>query len=577
MKNQVLSKFASTLVFVAGMGGMIASCGMQGGSGQAPEIGKSVALFDYFTYQGDDSFYKENPLQGENSFYTPILPGWYSDPSICTNGEGDYFLVTSTFTYFPGVPIFHSRDLVNWKQVGHVLSRPSQLVNMVGQHVSGGIFAPAISYNPHNKTYYMITTNVGAGNFYVKTQDPFGEWSDPIRVPEVGGIDPSIFFDEDGKAYVVNNDDAPDFKAEYDGHRTIRVQEFDWKNDKMVGPRKIIVNKGVHPEEKPIWIEGPHMYKINGKYYLMDAEGGTSVNHSEVIFRSDSPWGPFKAWERNPILTQRHLSPNRPNPITCAGHADLVQAAEGDWWAVFLACRPINNRFENLGRETFLLPVEWSEDGFPIITQGDEVVPMIQCRKGVKRGENVTFGNFSVSEEFGDSILDMQWMTLRGPATDLYSLTETPGYLTLKCGEKSSKERDVPALVCRRMQHHEFQTETRMYFNPESAEEKAGLLLFKDEFHQYFMAVSQSENGRQITLTQIGREDKVLATNPVPADATCFDLKVVSKGLTYDFLYSIDKGKEWKSLCDNVDAGYLSTAVAGGFTGTTIALYATKK
>ncbi len=577
MKNQVLSKFASTLVFVAGMGGMIASCGMQGGSGQAPEIGKSVALFDYFTYQGDDSFYKENPLQGENSFYTPILPGWYSDPSICTNGEGDYFLVTSTFTYFPGVPIFHSRDLVNWKQVGHVLSRPSQLVNMVGQHVSGGIFAPAISYNPHNKTYYMITTNVGVGNFYVKTQDPFGEWSDPIRVPEVGGIDPSIFFDEDGKAYVVNNDEAPDFKAEYDGHRTIRVQEFDWKNDKMVGPRKIIVNKGVHPEEKPIWIEGPHMYKINGKYYLMDAEGGTSVNHSEVIFRSDSPWGPFKAWERNPILTQRHLSPNRPNPITCAGHADLVQAAEGDWWAVFLACRPINNRFENLGRETFLLPVEWSEDGFPIITQGDEVVPMIQCRKGVKRGENVTFGNFSVSEEFGDSILDMQWMTLRGPATDLYSLTETPGYLTLKCGEKSSKERDVPAMVCRRMQHHEFQTETRMYFNPESAEEKAGLLLFKDEFHQYFMAVSQSENGRQITLTQIGREDKVLATNPVPADATCFDLKVVSKGLTYDFLYSIDKGKEWKSLCDNVDAGYLSTAVAGGFTGTTIALYATKK
>ena len=577
MKNQVLSKFASTLVFVAGMGGMIASCGMQGGSGQAPEIGKSVALFDYFTYQGDDSFYKENPLQGENSFYTPILPGWYSDPSICTNGEGDYFLVTSTFTYFPGVPIFHSRDLVNWKQVGHVLSRPSQLVNMVGQHVSGGIFAPAISYNPHNKTYYMITTNVGAGNFYVKTQDQIGKWSDPIRVPEVGGIDPSIFFDEDGKAYVVNNDEAPDFKAEYDGHRTIRVQEFDWKNDKMVGPRKIIVNKGVHPEEKPIWIEGPHMYKINGKYYLMDAEGGTSVNHSEVIFRSDSPWGPFKAWERNPILTQRHLSPNRPNPITCAGHADLVQAAEGDWWAVFLACRPINNRFENLGRETFLLPVEWSEDGFPIITQGDEVVPMIQCRKGVKRGENVTFGNFSVSEEFGDSILDMQWMTLRGPATDLYSLTETPGYLTLKCGEKSSKERDVPALVCRRMQHHEFQTETRMYFNPESAEEKAGLLLFKDEFHQYFMAVSQSENGRQITLTQIGREDKVLATNPVPADATCFDLKVVSKGLTYDFLYSIDKGKEWKSLCDNVDAGYLSTAVAGGFTGTTIALYATKK
>lgn len=121
------------------------------------------------------------------------MPGWYSDPSVCTNGEGDYFLVTSTFTYFPGVPIFHSKDLVNWKQIGHVLNRASQLVNMEGQKVSGGIFAPAISYNSYNKTYYMVTTNVGAGNFFVKTQDPFGEWSEPVMLPEVGGIDPSFF------------------------------------------------------------------------------------------------------------------------------------------------------------------------------------------------------------------------------------------------------------------------------------------------------------------------------------------------------------------------------------------------
>lgn len=545
---------------------------------KAPEIGKGVALFDNFTYEGNDRFYNENPLPDAQSFYTPILPGWYSDPSICTNGEGDYFLVTSTFTYFPGVPIFHSRDLVNWKQVGHVLSRPSQLVNMERQHVSGGIFAPAISYNPHNKTYYMITTNVGAGNFYVKTQDPFGEWSDPIRVPEVGGIDPSIFFDEDGKAYVVNNDDAPDFKAEYDGHRTIRVQEFDWKNDKMVGPRKIIVNKGVHPEEKPIWIEGPHMYKINGKYFLMDAEGGTSVNHSEVIFRSDSPWGPFKAWKENPILTQRHLDPARPNPITCAGHADILQTPEGDWWGVFLACRPIDNKFENLGRETFLMPVKWSEDGFPYFTQGDEVIPMIGRREGVTRGQDVTFGNFTVNEEFNDSVLGMQWMTLRGPATDLYSLTATPGYLTLQCADKSVKDRCVPAFVSRRMQHHEFNTTARMYFNPENANEKAGLLLFKDETHHLFMAVSQSPEGRTISLIKTdGREDKVIATNVLPKDAICFDLHVVSEGTSYEFAYSLDKGETWKVLATGIDANHLSTATAGGFTGSTIALYATCK
>ncbi len=569
--NKVLSK----ILLCAATGSMLAGCFS---GNDAPEITPGTALFDNFSYEGKDRFYEQNPLPDEQSFYTPILPGWYSDPSICTNGKGDYFLVTSTFTYFPGVPIFHSRDLVNWKQVGHVLSRPSQLVNMERQHVSGGIFAPAISYNSHNETYYMITTNVGAGNFYVKTKDPFGEWSDPIRVPEVGGIDPSFFFDEDGKAYVVNNDDAPDFKAEYDGHRTIRVQEFDWKNDKMVGPRKIIVNKGVHPEEKPIWIEGPHMYKINGKYYLMDAEGGTSVNHSEVIFRSDSPWGPFVPWKKNPILTQRHLDPTRPNPITCAGHADILQTPEGDWWGVFLACRPIDNKFENLGRETFLMPVKWSEDGFPYFMQGDEVIPMIQRREGVVRGEEVTFGNFNVNEEFADTVLGMQWMTLRGPATDLYSLTQTPGYLTLKCADKSAKERGVPALVCRRMQHHNFMTKTRMYFNPAKGNEKAGLMLFKDETHQLFMTVSQAEEGRIISLIKVGMpEDKVIATEKLPQDATCFDLGVLSEGTSYEFAYSLDKGETWKTLATGVDASYLSTATAGGFTGTTIALHATSK
>ena len=208
MNKQFSSAVLSALLVSAGVIGSMCACNPSAGTDDLPAVKDSTALFDDFVYQGDDDFYKENPLPDGASFYNPILPGWYSDPSICTNGEGDYFLVTSTFTYFPGVPIFHSRDLVNWKQVGNVLTRPSQLVNMKGQHVSGGIFAPAISYNPHNKTYYMVTTNVGAGNFFVKTQDPFGEWSDPIMLPEVGGIDPSFFFDEDGKAYIVNNDDA---------------------------------------------------------------------------------------------------------------------------------------------------------------------------------------------------------------------------------------------------------------------------------------------------------------------------------------------------------------------------------
>ena len=247
-----------------------------------PAVSPGVAVFESFRYEGRDAVYPAHPLSGKDVVYNPILPGWYSDPSICSNGEGDYFLVTSTFSYFPGVPLFHSRDLVNWKQVGHVLDRPSQLTGLGRQHTSGGIYAPDIKYNPKNRTYYMITTNVGTGNFLVKTQDPFGAWSDPILLPQVQGIDPSLFFDDDGKAYIVNNDEAPGGKPEYDGHRTIRIVEYDVENDCTIGERRIIVNKGVDPAAKPIWIEGPHLYKIDGKYFLMCAEGGTSDQHSEA-------------------------------------------------------------------------------------------------------------------------------------------------------------------------------------------------------------------------------------------------------------------------------------------------------
>ena len=540
----------------------------------SPQKEKGVAYFDYFTYIGEDDFYKEHPLTNKNQFYNPILPGWYSDPSICTNGE-DYFLVASTFTYFPGVPIFHSKDLVNWKQIGHVLDRPSQLINMEDHHASRGIFAPAISYNPHNQTYYMVTTNVnaGAGNFFVKTKDPFGSWSDPILLPEVGGIDPSFFFDEDGRAYIINND-GMDGKELYDGHRSIRIREFDVENDRTIGPWKMLVNGGVNLAEKPVWIEGPHIYKIKGNYYLMAAEGGTSINHREVIFRGDSPMGDFTPWDKNPILTQRDLPEDRPNPITCAGHADLVQTKEGDWWAVFLACRPIDNRFENLGRETFIMPVRWSEDGFPYITQGDEVVPMILEREGVERTKDITFGNFIWHDDFNKSVLEMEWLTLRAPATDLYSLTKEPGYMTLQCSPVNASEMKTPAFVGRRMQHHKFTCVTRLDFQPEENNQAAGLLLFKREEHHYFFALSKAENGNKICLIQVDKSgDKILAE--VPTRAKQLDMKVVSTGTHYEFYYAT-KENNWELLAKDIDASHLSTANAGGFTGTIIGMYAVK-
>jgi xylan 1,4-beta-xylosidase len=532
----------------------------------------SMAYFDDFCYRGMDDYYLDHPLEKEDQFYNPILPGWYSDPSICRNGE-DYFLVTSTFSYFPGVPIFHSRDLVNWIQIGHVLDRSSQLP-LDGQRISEGIFAPAISYNSRNGTYYMITTNIRRGNFYVTTKDPFGPWSDPVWLPGVGGIDPSFFFDDDGKAYIVNND-APDGAPLYEGHRAIRVQQFDVESGKVFGPRKMIVNGGVNIAEKPIWIEGPHIYKIDGAYYLMDAEGGTGPQHSEVIFRGDSPMGPYVPWDKNPILTQRHLDPERENPVTCTGHADLVQTPEGDWWAVFLACRPIENMFENLGRETFLMPVGWSGDGYPFMTRGEEEVPLILEKEGVVR-DNVTFGNFEIRDVFKDTLLDMTWMTLRSPGRDLYSLTGQPGYLSLKCSGEKATGKGTPALVLRRIQHHKFECSTSMVFDP-AAEDVAGLLLFKDEGHQYFLSVGRSAGGPEAALLKISRSgEEDLARIPLKPGTRVIGLKVISHGTTFDFYVSREKD-QWELLLADVDARYLSTANSFGFTGTTIGLYATRK
>ncbi len=530
------------------------------------------AVFESFEYNGHDDAYAQQ-LPDEHYYYNPILPGWYSDPAICSNGQGDYFLVTSTFTYFPGVPIFHSRDLMNWQQIGYVLSRESQLLNMPGQHVSGGIFAPGIAYNPANKTYYMITTNVGFGNFLVKTQDPWGEWSDPIRLPEIAGIDPSMFFDEDGTAYIINNDDAPDNAPEYPGHRTVRIMQYDTEKDQCVGERKIIVNKGVKPEDKPVWCEGPHMYKINGEYYLMTAEGGTGDWHSEVMYRGTSPWGPFTPWDKNPLLTQRNLDKSRKNPITCAGHADIIEGPNGEWWGVFLACRPLDNGTENLGRETFMLPVRWTNDGWPYLNADGEEIALVVRKHDAVRGENATFGNFSQSLDFTQDALPLDWLTLRTSATDLYKVGE--GHLSLSCANTTTKEKGTPAFVSRRVQHHSFDAATRMQFKPANDKERAGLLVFKDENHQYLLARNKGKNGHQISLIKVtdnGEEN--LGSVAIPSKVQSVDLKVEGDGPEFSFYCSTDGGEHWQPVAEGVDASYTSTAKTGGFTGTMVGCYA---
>ncbi|MDE6395123.1 MAG: glycoside hydrolase family 43 protein, partial [Duncaniella sp.] len=279
------------------------------------------AKFNYFSYQGNDDYYNENPLSNTGDYYNPVISGWASDPSICRVGD-DYWLVTSTFGYFPGVPLYHSRDLVSWEHVGNVLSRPSQLPWLEGLSVDkGGIYAPDITYNPHNRTYYMITTCVmnggegGSKNFYVTAKDPRGEWSDPVMLPDVEGIDPSFFFDEDGKAYIVHKSDEHS-PVKWSNYRALSIIEFDPQTGKTVGEPVRFKEEGVGPEERLERNEGPHIYKINGKYYLLAAEGGTNWVHSEVCYRADSVFGPYRRWSRNPMLTQRLLKTNRNLPVT---------------------------------------------------------------------------------------------------------------------------------------------------------------------------------------------------------------------------------------------------------------------
>ena len=262
-------------------------------------LAASVAIFDWFEYRGDDQLPKPTPAEYAN----PILQGFYPDPSITRVGD-DYYLINSTFDYFPGIPIFHSRDLVHWTQIGNAIDRPDQL-DFKNLGLSRGVFAPDISW--HDGTFYILNTCVDCGgNFVITAKSPAGPWSNPTWLPELeGAIDPSLFFDDDGSAWIVNNG-PPQVASRYEGHRAIWIQRFDAKSLKLSGPRTVLLDGGIHPEEKPIWIEGPHIFRKAGYYYLIAAEGGTAEGHSQVVLRSLGVTGPYEAYSGNPILTQRN-------------------------------------------------------------------------------------------------------------------------------------------------------------------------------------------------------------------------------------------------------------------------------
>ena len=545
-----------------------------------------TAEFDYFKYSGNDDRFNV-AIDKSHQYYNPILAGFYPDPSVCRVGD-TYYLVNSSFTFFPGVPLSTSKDLVNWTSAGHVLDRPSQ-VPLKGQHVSGGIYAPAISYNKKNKTFYMITTNVGAGNFYVKTKDPSKGWSEPIYLHKIDGIDPSFFFDDNGKGYIVHN--APVVgKADYEGQRAIRCFEFDVKGDSIKGDFKEVLRGGTHVQKNPIWIEGPHMFKKDKYYYLMCAEGGTGAWHSEVILRSKNPMGPWEECPNNPILTQRTgLDPNRKDPVSSAGHADLVEDGKGNWWAVFLACRPYEDDMYNTGRDTYLLPITW-KDGWPEILAKNTPISSVGEKAGLKPVEKNEFsGNFSYTDNFESHpltmtltnkegkqeahdgswyILNPRWMFLRDKV-DCYTLDN--GKLKFNLLPGNIYKREPISALWVRQQHGTFTAETSLDFTPRNDKEIAGIALLQKEDFNFVLGKTMKNNKLMITLTRAEKNNALIASAFIKPGT--LRLKVEGHNRYYDFYYA-EQGGDWQLLAKGVDASNLSTQKSGGFLGACIGLYA---
>ena len=530
---------------------------------QAPSVS-----FDWFEYSGHDAVFA-SPLP-PGSFRNPILAGFYPDPGI-TRAGNRFYLVNSTFTYFPGIPVFESSDLVHWRHIGNVIDRPTQL-KFDGLSVSRGVFAPSITF--HAGTFYVLNTAVDAGgNFLSTARNPGGPWSDPVWLPQLDGIDPSLFFDVDGRAYVLNNGPPPG-KPRYEGHRAIWIQRFDLAERRLIGPRRVLINGGVNVAKKPIWIEGPHLFRHAGWYYLMCAEGGTSTQHSEVILRAHSPWGPFKPYAGNPILTQRDLPAGRADPITNAGHAELVEAPDGNWWAVFLASRPYGTVHYNTGRETFLLPVKWRH-GWPVILGHGKPIPYIVEAPKLPDAEAAALpmtGNFTWRDDFESTTLGTEWLQLRVPLLPWADLRSRPGWLTIHPLPASLDTLGNPSFLARRQQNLAFDASTELE-TPAERGVAAGIAVFQNERYWYFLGIRRTDAAAQLFLEKhSGKQTETVAEMTLKARNT-LKLRITADAGSYSFFFDGDR-TGWKTLQETQDGSILSTDIAGGFVGAVVGPYA---
>jgi xylan 1,4-beta-xylosidase len=492
------------------------------------------------------------------AYRNPVIPGFHPDPSVVRVGDV-FYLVTSSFEFFPGVPIFRSRDLVHWQQIGNVLTRDSQLP-LQKARPSGGIYAPTIRH--HAGTFYMITTNVdGGGNFYVTAKDPAGPWSEPIWIHGFGGIDPSLFFDDDGRVYVTGpggGDGRP---------RGMYQAEIDVATGKLLTPTRLLWDR-----TGSRYPEGPHLYKIRGRYYLMIAEGGTEYGHMETIARADSPWGPWVPCPRNPILSNRLTEMD--NSIQGTGHADLVEDASGNWWMVFLAFRPFGGWYwHHLGRETNLAPVAWDAEGWPVVNAGRPIAAEITTAQALPASAWPT----APTRTGFDGPLGPEWNHLRNPQRESYSVEN--GSLVLRGTEVTLGEPLSPTWVGRRQEHATSRVTTVVDFLPARDGEEAGLSVYMNPDHRYEIAVGRANGRRQVVVRQrIGPHvEAITAAAPLAGEEPVV-LQVDATPTEYAFSFGVSASGSPQAATQQLGKAlprYLSSEVAGGFTGVYFGLYAT--
>lgn len=494
----------------------------------------------------------------------PILQGFYPDPSICRVGK-DFYIVNSSFVYAPGVPIFHSRDLAHWEQIGNVLDREEQL-KVDNDEISRGIFAPTIRY--HKGTYYMITTNVTyGGNFIVTAEKPEGPWSKPYYLgDDAQGIDPSLFFDDDDRCYYVGTRPNPE-GCRYNGDWEIWIQELDLCTMKLVG-KDMAIWKGAVKDV--IWPEGPHIYKKDGYYYLLHAEGGTGPEHSISVARSRELFKWFEGCKRNPIFTHRNLGMNY--PVIYAGHGDLVDDEKGNWYIIMLASRPCEKHC-SMGRETFLAKVEW-EEGWPVINPRvgkleDEVeLPF----------EEYHFANeISGADhfEFYGEKLDDRLLGISKINDKSYSLKARKGCLRLYARPETLEQIGNPSYFGVRQKSYDYTVSTGIEFEPAARNETAGLVLYQNHENHLSIEIARPAGNfdeRVLRVTEyIKGEKKIISEYPVIShDLIEIQLRASKQKAQ---VWIVENGK-LDLVQDKIDLIPYTTEEAGGFVGCTIGMYA---